>query len=523
MADPVTNNYSLTLPTVGGDTGTWGGILNTTTFTPIDAALGANTAVTITSADVTLTTLQFQSAVFTITGTLTGNRNLIIPLSPNSTSLACGGKFVVANNSSGAYTVNVKTTSSNSGVGVQVPQGFAADLYCDGSNVYYGNGVGLPAYAQSVSSSPQGQLAGTAGSVNTNAELSFDYVNGALYVCTVTGTSSTATWAAVSGQPGFNMPQNLSLSAAVVSNVLTLSVLAANTGVAPVSGNPVIVPFRDVTLTAGDPVSVSVTSALSIATVVGASLGSVNSVPFRLWVAIFNNGGTPVLALINCSNATSIFSLNETGVASTTGMTSGATTAGVFYTPNGTSLTSKAFRIIGFLTYETALATAGTYNNSPDVLQIFGPGVKKPGDPVQVVTINSTVVTTTNSTVIGGAAIGPTLSITPASKANLVRVESNGFAYDGRGDAWLMWLVRGTTLIGSQNIYNPTQNFSTAIPYNLATLDKPASATSVSYGMNAATGTNLASVYVPCSSGATIQGLIQTGNTAQMILTEYMG
>ena len=195
MSDPVTNNFSLIQPTVGSDLNTWGGVLNAGVIGALDTILGANFAVAITTNDVTITTSQFQNAIFIVSGALTGARNLIIPLSPNSGSVACGGRFVVVNNTTGAYNLTVLTAASAS-VGVVVPQGFTAFLYSDGTNVGYTDS-GLPAYALASNGPPSGQLAGTAASVNTNASLAFDYTNRALYVCVTTGTSSTAGWSAV--------------------------------------------------------------------------------------------------------------------------------------------------------------------------------------------------------------------------------------------------------------------------------------------------------------------------------------
>ena len=382
MTDSVTNNYDLTLPTVGGDSGTWGTILNNAVFTPIDSILGANLAVTITSADVSLTVGQFQNAIFVLTGALTGNHNLIIPLSPNSLTVACGGKFVVANNTTGAFTITVITAATAS-TGVTVPQGFAANLYSDGTNVWYA-ASGLPGYAQGSNGNPNTLLAGTAGSVNTNASLAVDYTAGQLYVCTTTGNSSTATWAAVGGTT-FNMPSNLTLSATVSTNILTVSAFAANTGLAPTTTNPISIAFRDSTLTNGDPVIVNATSSLAISAPVGATLGVASSNnAFRFWIVVINNGGVPVLALINCNTGNSVASLDETTLISAAAISSGSKTRGIFY--GSTTVTNRAFRILGFLTYESGLLSAGSYNHPPTAVQLFGPGVKKPGDIVQTAT-----------------------------------------------------------------------------------------------------------------------------------------
>ena len=193
MTDAVTNNYSITQPTVGADLNTWGGVLNNGSLAPIDAALGANLGIAVTATDVTMTTSQFQNAIFLVTGALTGDKNLIVPLSPNSATVACGGRFVVVNNTTVAHNLTVKTAASGS-TGVVVPQGFTALLYSDGTNVGYCSN-GLPAFALASNGNPNTVLAGTAATATTNASIAFDYVNGTLYVCTTTGDAADAVWA----------------------------------------------------------------------------------------------------------------------------------------------------------------------------------------------------------------------------------------------------------------------------------------------------------------------------------------
>ena len=437
MTDPVTPNLSFTLPQVGGDNGVWGGYLNTD-ITNIDTAFGGNQSLTVTSADVTITNSQFSNAIFTVTGGLTGNRNLFVPISPNSTTaagIACGGRFVVVNNTSNAYNLTVKTTLANSS-GVVVPQGGEAFLYSDGLNVLYSN-RNVPGAAIGVNGNPTGQIGGIAGSANTNVDLAYDYTNNNIYACTVTGSSSSATWA----QPvfainrGFDTPVNLSLAAAVNSNILTVTFNAASNSSSPSPTNPVIFNFPDSTVANGDPVALTLVSSLTLSTVVGGTLGSVNGSPFRLWIAMFNNSGTAVPALIRCfSSATSqVFPLNEAALGSATAMSSLATSAGTFYCSSGASVTNKSFRIVGYLTYETALATAGTYNNAPDVVRLFGPGIKKPGDPIQ----GNTAIISSGPAIVGtGSYIstGTTVSLTPTSNANIVKLyASQSYLAGGSG------------------------------------------------------------------------------------------
>lgn len=84
------------------------------------------------SSDVTLTNTDGQlnearNATYEFTGALTGNISVIIPTSVR--------KHVVFNNTTGAFTLTVKTVA---GAGIAVPQGKKMALYCDGTNVVEG-------------------------------------------------------------------------------------------------------------------------------------------------------------------------------------------------------------------------------------------------------------------------------------------------------------------------------------------------------------------------------------------------
>jgi hypothetical protein len=107
-------------------------VLGSQTFEELDgrleAAEGASTSihpVTITVSDVTLTTAEgMNHAIFNCTGTLTGNRNLIVPNFEKP--------YIILNNTAGAFTLTVKTSA---GTGIVVTQGSGALLYCDATNV----------------------------------------------------------------------------------------------------------------------------------------------------------------------------------------------------------------------------------------------------------------------------------------------------------------------------------------------------------------------------------------------------
>ena len=77
---------------------------------------------TVTTADVTVT-LSARADYIEVTGALTGDRNLIVP---------ANGQWSIFNNTTGAYTLTVKTSS---GSGVVVGQTKRCILIADGTNV----------------------------------------------------------------------------------------------------------------------------------------------------------------------------------------------------------------------------------------------------------------------------------------------------------------------------------------------------------------------------------------------------
>jgi hypothetical protein len=312
---------------------------------------------------------------------------------------------------------------------------------------------------------------------------------------------------------GFDTPVNLGFTASSDGTLLTVNVVG-NNGANPTPTNPVFIPFRDPTATAGDPIWRIVTSALSINTnSAGASLGSPTSKAFRLWVVAFDNSGTVVLGLINCSTATQIFPLVENLVASTTNMSGTANSAGVFYTPAGINLVGKSFRIIGFIEYNsTGLATPGTYTRVPDFMQLFGPGIKKPTDPVQYSTASTTSQTARATASFATALSG---SISPSSAANPIRIDWTGSTGGSNGlNGGSIRIARGSTLVGqSQRLNN--QGSGTVITAGAGFgIDLPNATGSTTYNIQIqGDGTN----------SAIFPGVNTAGDGGFMLMTEIMG
>ena len=278
---------------------------------------------------------------------------------------------------------------------------------------------------------------------------------------------------------GYDMPINMGLSASAVGGALTLNVTTAS-GAAPTTSAPVLVPFRSTTSTLGTVTWGTISSALSITIPSGASLGTTNGVPFRIWEFIDHNGGTPAIGVATCSSPTTIFACAswESTLKTSITINGSATAAGTLYATAGVNL--DAVRIVGYCDFSSGLTTAGTWASSCTTLQPMGPGVKKPGDVVQgpIYVTNSQATTSSGAT---PTATHLTASISPTSTPNLVRVQAFGAVLNAANQYGSASIYRGTsTPIGSQA---QTPNTASQINMNapMYALDAPATVSSTAY------------------------------------------
>lgn len=288
------------------------------------------------------------------------------------------------------------------------------------------------------------------------------------------------------------------LQATAAAGLLTVNVLNAKTGAAPTAVDPLGIIFRDATLTNGDQVTAVVTSALSINTNgIGATLGTSNNVPFRFWIVAFYNGGTPCLGLINCSVPGTIYPLVDANLQSSVAISNAATSAGVYYSPNGITALNSPIKILGYLEYSGGLATAGNYSAGPTALQQFVAGVPKPGTVIQEV---YTASTSGGSTSSGTPSATYNVNITPTSAINQIEVDatilsasasgsgtSNANSQIYRNNAIPLW---GALQVGSGNSIVLVEGSNTFM-----LLDSPQTVASTNYAIFFwRTGTNVAAV-----------------------------
>lgn len=122
MADPVTPAKGFTLPTVGGDTGVWGGYTNNN-WGLLDTVLGGTVAVTI-SGNTLLTSTQTQNTGFNIVGSLGSIPNVLWP--------SFSGLVVIENNTTGGFSISCGI--SGGGLTILVASGTVVPVWSDGTN-----------------------------------------------------------------------------------------------------------------------------------------------------------------------------------------------------------------------------------------------------------------------------------------------------------------------------------------------------------------------------------------------------
>lgn len=274
---------------------------------------------------------------------------------------------------------------------------------------------------------------------------------------------------AVSTTGGYDMPINFGLSALASGNALTITLTQAN-GAAPSSSNPVIVPFRSTVGTNGTINFATISATQSITIPNGATLGTSNNVPFRVWIFEDYNGGTPELGVATCSSATTIFPCAswESTLPTSTTIGGSSNTGGVLYATAGVA--ADAVRIVGYCDFASGLATAGAWASACTTLQVFGPGVSRPGGTVQELGSVSASALTSQS-------------ITPSSTVNLIEfAASANCAAPASGTPVIFTFKRASTTLVTQNLGGA----GTVSLYGVAStniLDQPQTTSSTSYSI----------------------------------------
>ncbi len=277
------------------------------------------------------------------------------------------------------------------------------------------------------------------------------------------GLNVGASALATSAIAELSTPVNLGMTASVASNALTVNITGAN-GATPSPGNPVLIPFRSSTLSTGTPVIDTLQGALGITVASGNTMGCANNIACRIWIYLIDNGGTVAMGLMTCSTTGTIFPCGDDQLYNSAAGTSGGSNAGTLYASTG-SLSGKAVRIVGYL--EATETTAGTWATAPAKLQLLGPGVSRPGQPLQVL-FEST---------------GVTLSITPTSTVNQIKFTASINCQVPPSGTTTILFRRGTLQLGSQAFIQNTSGTINTVA-SATFIDAPATTSAVSYNMS---------------------------------------
>lgn len=165
----------------GSSIATW--VDNRASWLPlVNNILQRATGISVTTADVTLSAAQARCNAFATTGTLTGNRSVIVPDGPQ--------RFVVTNGCSGAFTLTVKTAS---GTGVVIAAGATNEVISDGTNVVAVTGaaaaVGNPTESFVIAASDE-TTALAAGTAKLTFRMPYAFTLGAVRASLTTAQAS---------------------------------------------------------------------------------------------------------------------------------------------------------------------------------------------------------------------------------------------------------------------------------------------------------------------------------------------
>lgn len=206
--------------------------------------------------------------------------------------------------------------------------------------------------------------------------------------------------------PGFLQNMGLRVDTnAPVANQMRINLLQADLST-PTSTLPVRIAFRAATTTGTYNLRTATTSTTLVVSG-GSTLGFLPGETGRIYIGVVDNNSVPELCVWNpktmIASTTAIklgnlFRPSEAEFQTTTaeGGAGAADTAGTLFST--TARTTVPFRMIAYLDITTG-ATAGNWSNTPNLIQLIGPGTRTTGDIIQVVATTTQQVRTGTVTV----------------------------------------------------------------------------------------------------------------------------
>ena len=325
---------------------------------------------------------------------------------------------------------------------------------------------------------------------------------------TTNGPSSFTNAAVLFAAPMLNGTITVQLGSPPAGDLPIALKTLAGTDPSPI--DPIKTAFRNSSLSIGNYTVSSIETALSLDIPYGAAIGFSNATAGRLWLLEILNGSTVELAVINCLNGKNIYPLKATGIISTTAFDtnspSGSDSPHVAYSTNARS--NVPYRVLGCLTWESGLTTAGVWDAPPTRIELAGMGMPLPNEVIQTVHSETTTSGTTSSTsALAALSSSPSLVITPTSCANLVRVQADGPMLNNGNATNVLQMARGSTLIGQPQAFSV--NVGT-VPFSFDVVDAPLSTSAQTYQFQGRVSTG--TLNFPAGSlASTATGVTMTG------------
>ena len=227
---------------------------------------------------------------------------------------------------------------------------------------------------------------------------------------------------------GFGQAINAGLSVTTPSNTLVIQ-LVGNDGLTLATNNTCSISFRDPSLSSNALYWRNVQAPITLTLPAGTTLGVSGTIPYRVWIAAFDNGGTVVLgayqSIYLMGTSTPLIwpvGPDVNNPMNTSAASPAVTTGATWVTP--AALTGKPYTILGFLEFPQWPGTAGNWSAAPTRIQMAGPGTHMPGERVGFRYLSSSggSTTATSATVVPGC----TMAFTKAFTGNLLHVTAQG-------------------------------------------------------------------------------------------------
>ena len=214
MASTYSPSLRLELIGDGDQSGIWGQTTNNNLGYLLEQSVAGVIAITMTDANYTLSNFngvvdEARNQVLVMSGALTATRNVIAPLVEKT--------YIVKNSTSGSQSIQI---IGSSGLGVTIPNGITALVYCDGTNFY-------------------NAISGSVGNFTVNGNLSVtgnETVTGTLGVTgatSLTTGSISGVMTAPTAAAGTNTTQIATTAFALASGAPTGGLIMWGTGTAP--------------------------------------------------------------------------------------------------------------------------------------------------------------------------------------------------------------------------------------------------------------------------------------------------